>query len=420
MKFNKVLIALALVMLFAVALSAYVPAATPPASTPPTDKIGVVAIKSGEPIHIAYWLVVAGPDASLGEDSKRGIEIAIDDKGGKLLGRPIKLSGTDSACNAEGGTTAATKLSADSTIVALIGSSCSSEAAAGVPILTKAGFTTVSPSNTRTAFTVPPRPAGFEGYLRTAHEDAVQGKIASEFIWNQLKLKTAATIHDGSPYSKGLVEDFAKSFKQLGGKLTSEEAIDPNQTDMRSVLTKVSADKPQFVYYPVFIAAGGHITRQARETTGLKDAALMGADGMFSPDFMKAAGSEAEGMYLSSPDVTAFAAGYKEFLEKHRKKYGGEPLSIFHAHTYDAANIIFNAIEKVAVTGPDGTVYIGRQALRDALYATKNHKGLTGTLSCDEHGDCSDPAIAICKITAREAKDGKWPPEKPFWVPPKN
>jgi branched-chain amino acid transport system substrate-binding protein len=414
MKSNNVLIAFAMAVLCAIALSTYASAGMP------TDKIGVVTIKPGDPIHIAYWLVVAGPDASLGEDSKRGIEIAIADRGGKLLGHSIKLSGTDSGCNAEGGTTAATKLSADPTIVALIGSSCSSEAAAGVPILSKAGFTTVSPSNTRTSFTVPPRPAGFEGYLRTCHEDAVQGKIAAEFVWNQLKLKTAATIHDGSPYSKGLAEDFAQNFKQLGGKITSEEAIDPNQTDMRSVLTKIAADKPAFVYYPVFIAAGGHLSRQARETTGLKDTVLMGADGLFSPDFMKAAGAAAEGVYLSSPDVSAFAGGYKDFLEKHRKKYGGEPLSIFHAHAYDAANIIFNAIEKVAVTEPDGTIYIGRQALRDALYATKNHKGLTGTISCDEYGDCSDPAIAIYKITAREAKEGKWPPEKPFWVPPKS
>lgn len=409
-----------ILLVAAFVLAACAPAATPtPAFKPPQDKIGVVAIKPGEPIHIAFWLVIAGPNASLGEDSKRGIEIAIDDKGGKLLDRPIKLTGTDSGCNAEGGTTAATKLAADPTIVALVGSSCSSEAAAGVPILTKAGMTTISPSNTRTAFTRAPRPAGFEGYLRTAHEDAVQGQIAADFVWKQLKLKTAATIHDGSPYAKGLAEDFAKGFKALGGKITSEEAVEPTQTDMRAVLTKIAADKPEAIYYPIFVAAGGHVTRQAREITGLKDTVLMGADGMFSADFVKAAGPGSEGMYLSSPDVSAFAAGYAAFLEKHRKKYGGDPLSIFHAHAYDATMIVLNAIEKVAVKGPDGTIYIGRQALRDAMYATKNHKGLTGTLSCNENGNCSDPAIAIYKITAREAKEGKWPPEKPFWSPPK-
>jgi hypothetical protein len=45
-----------------------------------TDPIGVVKIKAGDPIHIACWMVIAGPDASLGTDTKRGVEIAIDDK----------------------------------------------------------------------------------------------------------------------------------------------------------------------------------------------------------------------------------------------------------------------------------------------------------------------------------------------------
>ena len=36
------------------------------------------------------WGVLSGADSTLGEDSKRGVEIAIDDKGGKLLGHDIR------------------------------------------------------------------------------------------------------------------------------------------------------------------------------------------------------------------------------------------------------------------------------------------------------------------------------------------
>ena len=59
---------------------------------------------------------------------------------------PIKLTVQDTGCNAEGGQAAATKLAADPTIVAAIGSNCSSEARPGAPILWKAGIATVSPS----------------------------------------------------------------------------------------------------------------------------------------------------------------------------------------------------------------------------------------------------------------------------------
>ena len=380
------------------------------------DKIGVVKIKKGDPIHIACWMVVAGADASLGTDTKRGVELAIEDKGGKILGFAVKLSVQDTGCNAEGGQAAATKLAADPTIVAAIGSNCSSEAKPGAPILWKAGIATVSPSNTAPFLTDPKRGPEYNGYLRTAHNDKVQGAVAAEYAIKQLKLKKAATVHDGSPYAEQLQAVFADNFKKLGGTITSQEAVAPTDTDMRPVLTKIATGKPDIIYFPIFIAAGGHIARQAKEVKGLEKTKLMSADGTFSPDFIKAAGDTAVGMYHSSPDFSAFGAGYKTFLEKHQKKYGEKPIAPFHAHGYDAAMIVFAAIDKVAKKAPDGTLHIGRQQLRDALFATKNFKGLTGNLTCTETGDCADPMIAIYQMTADNVKKLAIP-DKPIWSP---
>ena len=380
------------------------------------DKIGVVKIKKGDPIHIACWMVVAGPDASLGTDTKRGVEIAVDDVGGKLLGRAIKITTQDTGCNAEGGQAAATKLASDPSIVAAVGSNCSSEARPGAPILWKAGIATVSPSNTAPYLTDPKRGPEYNGYLRTAHNDKVQGAVAAEFAIKKLNVKRAATIHDGSVYAEQLQAVFAETFKKLGGTITAQEAVAPTDTDMRPVLTKIATGKPEFIYYPIFIAAGGHITRQVKEVAGLEKVGLMGADGIFSPDFYKAAGDTAIGMYHSSPDFSAFAAGYKDFLAKHQKKYGEKPLAPFHAHGYDAAMIIFAAIKKVGKTGPDGALYIGRQQLRDALYATKDFKGLTGNVTCDKYGDCADPRIAVYITTPENVKTLVMP-DKPYWKP---
>ncbi len=77
-------------------------------------------------------------------------------------------------------------------------------------------------------------------------------------------------------------------------------------------------------------------------------------------------------------------------------------MSIFHAHAYDAASIIFAAITKVAVKDADGTLHIGRKALRDAIYATKDFKGITGTLTCSQYGDCGAPVIAVYQITSSD------------------
>ena len=406
MKRLRIPVALAVALLLG-AGAWFVPSAPAATMGPVTDPIGVVRVARGQPITIAYWLVVAGPDASLGVDSRRGIEIAIADKR-RVLGFPIRLIGEDSGCNAEGGVTAATKLAANRAIVAAIGSSCSSEAVPGAPILWKAGIVTVSPSNTAPVLTAPTRSKDYDGYLRTAHNDIVQGRVAAEFARRRLNVSRAATIHDGSPYAEGLANAFAESFRRLGGTITSQEAIAPTDTDMRPVLTKIAAGRPELIYYPIFIAAGGFVTRQAKEVAGLGNVRLMSADGTFSPDFRKAAGDAVVGVYNTSPDLSPEALGpaYAEFVRKHERRYGEKPLSAFHAHAYDAAMIIFRAIERVGKRDSAGNLYIGRKALRDALFATRGYKGLTGTLTCNQYGDCADPKIAVYQHLS--ADPAKW------------
>jgi branched-chain amino acid transport system substrate-binding protein len=365
-----------------------------------TDAIGCVNIAPGDPVHIAWAMVVSGGDSTLGIDSRRGVEIAVSDKGNTLLGHPIELTGEDTGCNAEGGQAAAQKLVADDTIVAIIGTSCSSEARVAAPIITEAGMVMVSASNTAPDLTA--EGTHEAGYLRTAHNDNFQGAVGAEFAYAQ-GARRVATIHDGSPYAEGLVGVFATRFTELGGEIVSAQAVGPDDTDMRPVLTTIAAATPDFLYFPIFIEAGGFVAAQSREVPGLETVPLMGADGMFSPNFLTAAGSAAEGMYHSSPDFSAFTSGYQAFLDKHQAAYGENVLSAFHAHAYDATNMIFAAIEKVAVQDEDGTLHIGRQALRDALYGTTDFPGLTGTLSCTPTGDCGAPIIAVYQVQSADA-----------------
>ncbi|KRT62838.1 MAG: branched-chain amino acid ABC transporter substrate-binding protein [Chloroflexi bacterium CSP1-4] len=390
------------------------PTQAPAEVTPPTDPLGVVTIAPGDPIHIANWGVLSTADATLGQDALYGVQIAIDDKGGKLLDHTIQLTTEDGLCTVEGGATAAQKMAADSTLVGLIGSSCSDETIGGIKALSEAGLTTISPSNTRPLLTDPGRDATFAGYLRTAHSDAFQGKAVAEFAYNELGLKTAATIHDGSGYAEALQQVFVDEFKRLGGTITAQEAVGKTDTDMKPVLTRVAQTKPEMIYYPIFVASGGFITAQARQVPGLETTVLMGSDGIFTPDFVKAAGPAALNMYLSSPNFSAFQAGYADFITKYKAKVGTAPISAFHAHAYDATNILFAAIEKVAVKAADGTLYIPKGALRDAIYATQAFPGITGTLTCGPYGDCGAPLIAVYQITAREI-GGEWPPAAPVW-----
>jgi branched-chain amino acid transport system substrate-binding protein len=358
-----------------------------------TDAIGCVKVGPTDPIHIAYMLVVAGPNAALGTDSRNGVQIAVDDAGGKILNHAIKFDGEDSGCSADGGQAAGTKLASDPTIIAVIGTSCSSEARAGEPLLSKAGFVTISPSNTAPDLTDPTNPNHYAGYFRTAHNDKIQGKAAADFAYNFMKFKTAATIHDGSLYASSLVKVFAENFKTFGGTVTTETSVTIGQTDMSSVLASIATGKPDIIYFPIFLPEGGFLITQAQTTPGLEKTKLMVADGLYSPDVVKAAGASIEGVYVSSPLVQG--AAYDSFVAKYKAKFGTDPINIFHAHAYDGFNIVKAAIEKVAVQQPDGTIYIPRQGLRDAMAATKDFKGLTGVLACTASGDCANPIIGV-------------------------
>jgi NitT/TauT family transport system substrate-binding protein len=107
-------------------------------------------------------------------------------------------------------------------------------------------------------------------------------------------------------------------------------------------------------------------------------------------------------MYISGPDLAFSGEQYQTFLADYIEILGQEPVSAFHAHAFDAANMIFDAIEAVAHTDAEGNTVIGRQALRDALYGTSGLAGITGNVSCNELGDCADPKIAVNQIQGGE------------------
>jgi branched-chain amino acid transport system substrate-binding protein len=162
---------------------------------------------------------------------------------------------------------------------------------------------------------------------------------------------------------------------------------------MRPVLTEVAATKPDVVFFPIFQPEADFIVKQAKDFPALADTKrLMGADGILSDTFIVI--KETEGMYFSGP-ATPTGSAYEEFVGKYEQKFGEKPIQAFHAHAYDSANLLFTAIEKTATREDDGTVHIDRQKLMDELYNTKGFQGLTGTLSCDQFGDCADAKIDV-------------------------
>ena len=389
-----------------------------------SDEFGCVEIASGDPIQLASLLSITGETAYLGTDSNNGVNLAIDyldgtfdATPGQLLGHDVTLQQEDDGCSAEGGQAGATALAANPDIVAVIGTSCSS-AALGVAdtILGDKGIILISPSNTNPGLTSEEAHQPF--YLRTAHNDKIQGAIVADFVFTELGIDSAATINDESPYADGLAAAFRDNFEALGGTITDVEQVSSSDTDLGPVFTNIAATDPGVVYGPNFDPVCSLSYTQGSDILA-KGTVQIGSDGCLATSFPETVGDPIKDYdyYASSPDVTAFQGGdfYKnEYAPAYTDQFG-KPTSVFNAHAFDATNILFDAIEAVAADDGSGNLTISRTALKDAIFATSDYEGVTGTITCTPLGDCAtDVTIGVFEYNHWPVEGGVDPTDPVF------
>jgi branched-chain amino acid transport system substrate-binding protein len=360
-----------------------------------SDPLGCVVIKSGESIKVATLLTMSGPNQAYGIDAVRGVEIAVADTG-KLLNHPIELVKADDQCDAKAGEAAAAQLAADKQIVGVIGATCSSASVPAAKVLTEAGMVLISPSSTAPSLTDPSTHQA--GFFRAIYNDKAQGKAVAEFAFNVLGLRRMLTFHDGTAYPEQLQQAACDSFEALGGRCVDQINLSI-YPDALGDLRTTAANNPDVIYFPVYTKDGINIV-QAVPHSLESGAVMISSDGLLSRDFIQQTEPASEGMYLSGP---APVSESQAFTQKYKARYGEDPIAAYHLQGYDAANMLFNAIRQVAQSAGN-TLYIPRQKLREALYATHNLQGLSATITCSPTGDCAQPNIEIYQVVNGEFK----------------
>ncbi len=363
-----------------------------------TDPMGCISVGNAANIKVGTLLTMSGPDSVYGIDAVRGVELAIADKR-QVFGHSVELVKADDLCTEAGGQKGATDLAADLQIAGVIGTTCSSAAIPAAAILTAAHLTLISPSSTAPSLTDPA--VHQAGFLRSIYNDKAQGKAVADFAFNVLGNRRMVTVHDGSAYPKQLQQAACDAFKQLGGDCILQFDLSAGQ-DLLTGLRGVASQTPDVIYFPVYTDDGVALMK-ALPQAGFSDPALISSDGLLSADFLAKAGGGTEGMYLSGP---AEAKESTAFTQKYKAHYGEAPIASYHLQGYDAAMMLFSAIEKVAVPSSSGDngISIPRQALREALFATRDVNGLSGPLNCSSTGDCAQPNIDIFQVVDAQFK----------------
>jgi hypothetical protein len=61
---------------------------------------------------------------------------------------------------------------------------------------------------------------------------------------------------------------------------------------------------------------------------------------------------------------------------------------LWNTSAFDATNLLFDSIQRIAVLGSDGSISIPRTALIEAIRAIDGYGGVSNHLTCEPTGDC--------------------------------
>ena len=354
---------------------------------------------------------LTGGDATFGQSTKSGVELALADltasQKGQIGGLPVRLVVEDDQGKAEEAATVVQKLVNEDQVIAVIGEVASSRSIAAAPICQTAGTPMISPSSTN------PKVTEVGDFIsRMCFIDPFQGTVMAKFARQNLGVSKVAILKDvKSDYSVGLSQFFTEAFTAQGGTITVEQAYTAGDQDFSAQLTAIKATNPEAIFVPGYYTEVGLIARKAREL-GLT-CPLLGGDGWESEQLIQIGGDAMNGSYYSNH----FAAdnpdpALKAFLAAYKAKFNAEPDAI-GGLAYDAAKVLFACLEKLATEDPKTFAALGsskkgspeRKAaqakLRDLINATKAFPGVTGSITLDDKRNANKPAMVL------EIKGGK-------------
>ena len=361
--------------------------APPSAVQPPAQAAAPAPGGAGDKILIGHVGSMTGNEATFGDSTDKGIKLAVDEqnKKGGVKGKQLVVKTLDDQGKPEEAAVAATRLVTQDGATVLLGEVASSRSLAMAPIADSNKVPMISPTSTNPRVTKDgdkTRPYVF----RVCFIDPFQGTVMAKFARENLKITNVAVLRDvGNDYSVGLANFFAAKFKDLGGKIISDESYKAGDQDFKAQLTAIKNKKPQAIYVPGYYTDVALISRQAREL-GIK-VPLMGGDGWDSAKLYEIAKGALDGSYFSNhysdEDPSPVIQG---FVKKYKDTYGAVPDALA-VLGYDAAKVAINAME----TAKDLT----GASLRDAIEGTKGFQGVSGTINLDADHNAVKSAVVL-------------------------
>ena len=335
------------------------------------------------PILVGHFASMTGSEATFGQSTDKGVRLAIDERNaaGGIHGRPVELITLDDAGKSQEAGTTVTRLITERHVVAILGEVASSLSKAGGSVAQQYGVPMVSPSSTNESVTQ----IG-DMIFRVCFIDGFQGYVVAKFAHENLHAQRVGVLYDQQQaYSKGLAQEFDRSFKELGGEITTSQAYTGGDADLSAQLQSLKDTNPEAIFLPGYYTDAGNISRQARKL-GIT-VPFLGGDGWDSEKLTEIGGDAIEGSYYANHySFEETRPAVQDFVHKYKAAYGAVPDGLA-ALGYDAALVLFDAMDRAKSL--DGT------DLAAAIAATKDFPGVTGKITLDKNRNPVKSAVML-------------------------
>lgn len=206
----------------------------------------------------------------------------------------------------------------------------------------------------------------------------------ANFASTNLKAKKAVVLGDNSSdYAMGLAKNFEETFQ---GEVVAKENYTKGDTDFNAVLTNIKGKDFDVMFVPGYYEEASLIIKQAR-ALGIKQP-ILGADGFDSPELKNVAGADALNDIYFSAHYSTLSKEEKSqaFMKAFKAEYNKDP-NAFSALAYDCVYMLKDAMERAES--------LNSEKIKEALEATKDFGGVTGTVSVDEKHNAIKSASVV-------------------------
>ena len=355
---------------------------------------------AAEPIRIGSVLSVTGPAAFLGDPELKTLQLYVEEinKKGGVLGRPLELVHYDDGSDAAKANSFGKRLIEDDKVDILIGGTTTGSTMSIVPLVEKAGIPFISLAGAVVVI----EPVK-KWVFKTPHTD----RMAAEKVFEDMKkrgISKIALLSETSGFGASGKKETEGAAARFGITLVANETFGPKDTDVGPQLTKIKNTPEVQAVFVFGLGQGPAIVTKNYQQLGITLPQYQ-SHGVASDEYLKIAGSAAEGVRLPSPAqlipeklaandpqkavVTAYEKAYKERYKQDVSTFGG--------YAHDGLMLAVDAIKRAGGTD--------KAKVRDAIESTKGFVATSGTfnMSPTDH-----MGLDLSSFRMLQVKGGDW------------